>query len=90
LLVVLNQKTKGDGPMCVAELAHWLAYPQSEVQALAQALQTLQAQDALLLAGDAGVGTQLNSLKPQVLAKLACSCHVQSVQGLGRSGSASA
>jgi hypothetical protein len=86
LLVVLNQKPTGDGPMSVAQLAHWLAYPQSEVQALAQAL---QAQDALLLAGDAGVGTQLNSLKPQVLAKLACSCHLQSVQGLGCGGSAS-
>jgi hypothetical protein len=89
LLVVLNQKTKGDGPISVAELAHWLAYPQSEVQALAQALQTLQAQEALQLAGDAGVVVQLHSLKPQVLAKLACSCHLQSVQGLGCGGSAS-
>jgi hypothetical protein len=87
LLMVLNQKPTGDGPMSVAELSHWLAYPQSEVQALAQAL---QAQDALLLAGDAGVGTQLKSLKPQVLTQLACSCHMQSVQGLGRGGLASA
>lgn len=90
LLLVLNQKTKGDGPMSVAELAHWLAYPQSEVRALAQALQTLQVQEALQLAGDAGVDAQLHSLKPQVLVRLACSCHLQSVQGLGYGGSASA
>ena len=90
LLVVLNQKSKGDGPMFVAELAHWLAYPQSEMQALAQALQTLQVQEALQLAGDAGVGAQLHSLKPQVLVRLACSCHQQSVKGLGYGGSASA
>ena len=87
LLVVLNQKSKGDGAMSVAELAHWLACPPSQLQAAAQ---TLQVQGALQLAGDAGVGAQLHSLKPQVLVRLACSCHVQSVQGLGYGGSASA
>jgi hypothetical protein len=87
LLVVLNQKPKGDGPMSVAELAHWLACPPSQLQAAAQ---TLQVQGALQLAGDAGVGAQLHSLKPQVLVRLACSCHLQSVQGLGHGGSASA
>jgi hypothetical protein len=86
LLVVLNQKTKGDGRISVAELAHWLAYPPSQLQVAAQ---NLQAQEALQLAGDAGVDVQLHSLKPQVLAKLACSCHLQSVQGLGCGGSAS-
>jgi hypothetical protein len=86
LLMVLNQKPTGDGPMSVAELAHWLEYRPSQLQVAAQ---TLQAQEALQLAGDAGVGVQLHSLKPQVLAKLACSCHLRSGQGLGCSGSAS-
>jgi hypothetical protein len=86
LLMVLNQKPTGDGPMSVAELAHWLECRPSQLQVAAQ---PLQAQEALQLAGDAGVDVQLHSLKPQVLAKLACSCHLQSVQGLGCGGSAS-
>lgn len=87
LLVVLNQKPNGDGTMSVAELAHWLACPLSQLQAAVQSLQVL---GAVQLTEHAGAAEQLHSLKPQVLARLACSCHLQCAQGLGGSGSASA
>jgi hypothetical protein len=85
LLLVLNQKPDGDGQMSVAALAHWLACPASEVQAAAQ---TLQAQGALQLTVDAEAGTALRHLQPEVLARLACSCHLRLTQGLGASDSA--
>lgn len=85
LLVVLNQKLDGDRPMSVDELAHWLACPPNQLQAAAQ---TLQVQGAVQLRVN-GIGAQLHSLKPQVLARLACSCHLQSTLGMGFGGSAS-
>jgi hypothetical protein len=85
LLVMLNQKPLGDGQMSVAELAHWLACPTSQIQAAAQ---TLQAQGALQIKQDAGAGTNLQQLQPRVLARLACSCHLRLAQGPGASGAA--
>lgn len=86
LLVVLNQNPPGVGPMSVAELAHWLACPPNQLQAAAQ---TLQVQGAAQLTVQ-GAGAKLHSLKPKVLARLACSCHLQCSPGSGGSGSASA
>jgi hypothetical protein len=90
LLRVQNQQLNGDAQMSVTELALWLACPQSEVQALAQALQTLQAQGAVQLMVDKGTGAKLHRLQPQVLARLACSCHRRLAQGQGASDAAAA
>lgn len=78
LLVVLNQNPHSDGQMSLADLAHWLSCPLSELQVAAQ---TLQAHGAVQLAVDAGTGVKLHSLQPQPLARLACSCQLQ--WGLG-------
>jgi len=79
LLVVHNQKPQGDGQMSVAELAHWLACPSAQVQ---DAAQTLQVQGAVHLTEKEGAETHLQLLQPPVLARLACSCHLQWTQGL--------
>jgi len=90
LLRVLNQQLKGDAQMSVTELAFWLACPHSEVQAFAQTLQTLQAQGAVQLTVNTGTGAKLHRLQPQVLARLACSCHLRLAQGQGASDTAAA
>lgn len=77
LLIVLNQNPDSDGQMSVADLAHWLSCPVADVQA---ASQTLEVHGALKLTVDTATGVQLHSLHPQMLASMACSCHLQVAQ----------
>lgn len=78
LLVVMNQSPHGPGQVSLSEIAHWLTCPEVDVRAAALAL---QAHGALLLSTDADAVTQLHSMQPPLLANLACSCHLQVVQG---------
>ncbi len=73
LLTLQNQNPSSDGPVSVAELAHWFSCP--EVEALA-AIRSLQSHEALKMAEHPAQSVQLQTLQPQRLVTLACSCHL--------------
>lgn len=83
LLTLQIQNPSSDGRVSVAELAHWFSCPEVEAQA---AVQSLHSHGALQLAKHPGIGVQLQSLQPQRLVTLACSCHLQWVQSHGTGG----
>ena len=83
MLFTMQQHLHCQESICVTDLAHWLSYSEDQVRAAAQ---TLQEHGALILELDESVGPKLHSLQPQLLASLACSCHLHLVQQQGAMG----
>jgi hypothetical protein len=83
MLLMMQQNQHCQAEISVTDLAHCLSCSEGQVQGAAQ---TLQAHGALMLQLDGPVGPKLHSLQPPLLGSLACSCHLQLVQGQGAMG----